>query len=269
MTTGWTSFCGMFSNPEKPGIIEFELEQSVGAFAGRTFEQKLNLEIRVGDLPRVDIHLNGDVRRLGLRPERARRIRILEGKILRILHHGVERGRVVPHAPPFPSAISLLQAASAPNSVAAGSMDGPCEQAEARAAAIGLVDPPPILWGKVDHLRASRQERGGGGSDGAMHGASSASPTQSERKPGKTRRTAPSAARTPLSKASGARRSGGAAFEHGFQFVARRPPEPAQQHGTEQGSSAQWREWRRPARWHRPRGQTRRFRRTARGRAQR
>src|ERR1700732_4261285 len=82
---------GNIAQPEQPRIVELELEQKTSALAGRPFEKNIHLEVGFRDLPRIDIDLDGNIRRFLLRPEGARRIRVLEGKILGVLHHRIDR----------------------------------------------------------------------------------------------------------------------------------------------------------------------------------
>ena len=69
---------GNVAQPEQARVIKLKLEQNTGAFAGRSFEQNIHLEVGFRDLTRIDIDLDRNIRRLLLRPQRAWRIRVLE-----------------------------------------------------------------------------------------------------------------------------------------------------------------------------------------------
>src|SRR5947209_11769830 len=78
--------------PENPAIGQLELEHYIARLAGAAFEDEADLEIGLGELARVDVDLDRDVRTLLLGPKRARRVRILEREVLHILRERVKGG---------------------------------------------------------------------------------------------------------------------------------------------------------------------------------
>src|SRR5437588_318158 len=114
--------------PENPAIGQLELEHYIARLAGAAFEDEADLEIGLGELARVDVDLDRDVRTLLLGPKRARRVRILEREVLHILRERVEGGssgggravaRRIGHLKKLLGARSLLHAASRRGSASA------------------------------------------------------------------------------------------------------------------------------------------------------
>ena len=83
---------GNVQQPKDASVIQLKLEQRVGAFTGRTFEDDVHLELGFGELLGIDVHVDVDVRRLVLGAQRTRRVRVLEREILGELNERVERG---------------------------------------------------------------------------------------------------------------------------------------------------------------------------------
>src|SRR5215208_5422179 len=83
------------AGPEHARIGELELEQHLGAELAVTLELEVDLEVGLGKLLRVDVDLDVDGRSLLLGRERARRVRVLEREILRILRKRVEGRHLV------------------------------------------------------------------------------------------------------------------------------------------------------------------------------
>jgi hypothetical protein len=83
------------AHPEHPRIGQVEGEQHLVAGLGVALQRQVDFEIGLGQLLGVDVDLDVDLRRVLLRRERARRVRVLEGQVLGVLRKRVELRRIL------------------------------------------------------------------------------------------------------------------------------------------------------------------------------
>jgi len=84
---------GDVEQSEHAAIDQLETEHDLAGVLGLALDRNRHLEIIVADLVGADIDLDVDLRRLGLRRQRARRVRILERQVLGILRQHIELRR--------------------------------------------------------------------------------------------------------------------------------------------------------------------------------
>jgi hypothetical protein len=84
---------GHVADSEHAGIGQLELEQNVVRRLGVALEGQVDLEIGLGELLRIHVHLDADLRPLLLRCQGARCVRVLEREVVGVLRERVQGRR--------------------------------------------------------------------------------------------------------------------------------------------------------------------------------